>query len=362
MAVHFHSLCIKDIRKETPDCVSIAFEIPPSIKNEFDFIQGQNITVKKTIVGEDCRRSYSICSSPLDNELRIAVKKIPGGKFSEWANTSLHINDTLDILPPTGSFFTALQNTQQKNYVGFAAGSGITPLLSIIKTTLITEPFSSFNLFYGNRTKESILFKEDFDALKNKFPQRFNIQYILSREPSESPLNQGRIDAEKCNSIFQYVLPLHTCDEFFLCGPEDMIFTIKNFLENKKVPAGNIHFELFTSPGQNKNSFPSEFNKLQKQLVGRTAQVTIKLDGRSISFDLPFDGPSVLDAALGLGLDLPFACKGGVCASCRAKLIAGEVVMDNNYALEPDEISNGFILSCQAHPRSEKLSIDFDIK
>ncbi len=362
MAVHFHSLCIKDIRKETPDCVSIAFEIHPSIKDEFCFTQGQNITIKKIIDGEDCRRSYSICSSPLDDELRIAVKKIPGGKFSEWANTNLNINDTLDILPPTGSFFTPLQNTQQKNYVGFAAGSGITPLLSIIKTTLIAEPFSSFHLFYGNRTKESILFKEDLDALKNKFLHRFNIQYILSREPSESPLNEGRIDAEKCNNIFKYILPLSACDEFFLCGPEEMIFTIKAFLESNNVPTGKIHFELFTSPGQNQRAPTTGLNKTDKQFSNKTAQVTLKLDGRSINFDLPFEGPSVLDAALGLGLDLPFACKGGVCASCRCKLLAGEVAMDNNYALEPDEVKNGFVLSCQAHPRSETISIDFDIK
>jgi len=360
VATHFHQLTITDVRKETNGCISVAFDIPTHLKNEFAFTQGQNITIKTIIDGEELRRSYSICSSPFDNELRIAIKKIPGGKFSGWADRYLKRNSIIDVLPPTGKFFTQLDAAHKKNYIAFAAGSGITPLFSIIKTTLFTEPHSSFTLVYGNKNRASIIFKEELEALKNKFINRFSIHHILSREKTETPLNQGRIDTEKCETIFQHLVSIKDCDEFFICGPEAMIFSVKEYLEGKGVEKNKVHFELFTVPGQKQSGSAGPESITQLAGHNKISNVTIKLDGISFDFKLPYNGEAILDAALQLGADLPFACKGGVCATCRAKLLTGEVTMDNNYALEPEEIKNGYILTCQSHPRSEKVFIDFD--
>jgi ring-1,2-phenylacetyl-CoA epoxidase subunit PaaE len=362
VAKHFHSLKVKNIRPETDACVSVAFEIPAEVKDLFSFTQGQNITVRAVVEGEDLRRSYSLCSSPLENELRIAVKKVEDGKFSAWINTGLKAGDLVDVLPPTGKFYTALDPANQKHYIAFAAGSGITPLLSIIKTTLVTEPDSRFTLFYGNQNRSSIIFREELEAIKNIYMHRFAIHHILSRETTEYPLYQGRLSEEKCDTIFKQLVQLNDCHEFFLCGPEAMIFNIKTFLEKAGVEAAKIHFELFTTPG---NKPAAAEKKEQFQVLTENEKfsvVTIRSDGISFDINLPYSGASILDAALAAGADLPFACKGGVCASCRAKLIAGEVYMDNNYALEPEEVKNGYILTCQSHPRSEKLTVDYDQK
>ncbi len=362
MATHFHPLRVKDVRRETAACISVAFDIPPQLENVFAFTQGQNITLKTIIDGQELRRSYSVCSSPHDNELRIAVKKVHGGKFSAWAATHLQPGSTIDVLPPTGKFFTALHNANKKNYVAFAAGSGITPILSIIKTTLIAEPGSSFTLFYGNKNRASIIFKETLEALKNTFINRLSIHHILSREKTESPLNEGRIDADKCAAIFDHVLKLESCDEFFICGPEAMIFSVKDFLESKGVSKKKLHFELFTIPGKSNAVTSTATHETENSVPSTVSSITIQLDGIAFDFNLSYNGDAILDAALQQGADLPYACKGGVCATCRAKLIAGSVSMDNNYALEPEEIANGFILTCQSHPRSEKVHIDFDQK
>jgi len=360
VATHFHQLTVTDVRKEATGCISVAFDIPPHLKNAFAFTQGQNITIKTIINGEELRRSYSICSSPLDNELRIAIKKIQGGRFSGWAEKQLKKNSIIDVLPPTGKFFTQLEASNKKNYIAFAAGSGITPILSIIKTTLFTEPNSTFTLVYGNKNRASIIFKEALEALKNRFINRFSIYHILSREKTETPLNQGRIDTEKCEAIFKYLVNVNECDEFFICGPEAMIFAVQDYLTAKGVEKNKIHFELFTVPGQQQSGAGNPEAAAQPVDGNKISTVTIKLDGISFDFKLPYNGGAILDAALQLGADLPFACKGGVCATCRAKLLAGEVIMDNNYALEPEEIKNGYILTCQSHPRSETILIDFD--
>jgi len=362
VAKHFHQLKVKNIRPETDACVSISFDISAGVKDLFAFTQGQNITVRAMVEGEDLRRSYSICSSPLENELRIAVKKVDGGKFSAWINHQLKAGDLVEVLPPTGKFYTALDPANQKHYVAFAAGSGITPLLSIIKTTLATEPNSRFTLFYGNQNRSSIIFREELEAIKNIYMHRFAIHHMLSRETTEYPLYQGRLTEKKCDTIFKQLVHLKDCHEFFLCGPEAMIFEIRAFLEKAGVEASKIHFELFTTPG-NKPAAAE-----QKEVLPIPAEnekfsvVTIRSDGISFDINLPYSGASILDAALAAGTDLPFACKGGVCATCRAKLIAGEVYMDNNYALEPEEVKNGYILTCQSHPRSEKVSVDYDQK
>ena len=362
MATHFHALRIKDICKETAECVSIAFEIPEALKPEFLFTQGQNITLKTTLNGQEIRRSYSICSGIADNELRVAVKKVDNGLFSTFANKKLQAGDTIEILPPSGRFFTTLHAANKKNYLAFAAGSGITPILSIIKTTLATEPQSSFTLVYGNRNRASIIFKEQLEALKNRFTARFVLHHILSREKTDAAINHGRINKEKCLQLGEKLVDLTGMDEVFICGPEEMIFSVKEGLEQKGVSSHRIHFELFTTPGQKTGGASTGGSTTTAAPTGKISKVTVKLDGIAFDFDLPYNSDAILDAALQQGADLPFACKGGVCATCRARLVEGQVEMDNNYALEPEEVKAGFILTCQSHPRSEKVVVDFDTR
>ena len=358
MAVHFHKLRVKEVRRETPECVSIAFAVPESLQHEFIFEPGQNITIKKDFDGEEVRRSYSICTAPFENELRVAVKKVEGGKFSRFANTDLQAGDVLDVLPPTGKFNTRLQAQNKKQYLAFAAGSGITPVISIIKTTLQAEPVSRFTLVFGNRGRSSIIFFEELEGLKNKYLDRFNFINILSREKTDAPLNSGRIDHDKLTELKKLVDYKNT-DEFFICGPEEMIFCVKDFLETGGIDKKKIHFELFTTPGQQLAAGQKE---LAENTGGPSSNITVKLDGRSFDFELGFYSDSILDAALKQGADLPFACKGGVCCTCKAKLLEGEVKMDVNWGLEQEEVEQGFILTCQSHPVTEKVVVDFDIK
>jgi len=359
MSLHFHPLKVKDVRRETPECVSIAFDIPAELQEQFLYKHGQYLTLRIKIKGEDVRRSYSVCSSPLDKELRIAVKKFDEGLFSRYANEQLKKGDVVEAMPPIGKFFTELNEKNKKTYVGFAAGSGITPVLSIIKTTLLTEPQSQFTLVYGNRSRSSIIFKEELEALKNKFIDRFRVIHILSREKMDAAINFGRIDNEKCESLFSKTIDVKHTDEFFLCGPEEMVLTLKNNLERLGVDRKKVHFELFTSNSSKKQVVSSKKEHNPNEVKSK---ITIKLDGAAFDFDLGFDSESILDAALKQGADLPFACKGGVCCTCRAKLIEGEVDMDVNYALEPEEVEQGFILTCQSHPRTETVVIDYDSK
>jgi len=357
MSLHFHSLKVKEVKKETADCVSIAFNITQDLLEQFAFKQGQNVTIKTVINGEEIRRSYSLCSSPHDKEFRVAVKKVDGGVFSTYANEELKTGDELEVMPPIGKFYTELKPDNKKNYVGFAAGSGITPLLSIIKTTLLEEPKSSFTLVYGNKNRNSIIFKEELDAIKNKFLSRFQLIHILSRERTDADINFGRIDGFKCDKLFDRLLSI-SADEFFICGPEQMIFAVKDFLDSRFVDEKKIHFELFTSikPRTSTSAVYTADDNSPK------SNITIKVDGRSFDFDLPFNGNNILDAALQQGADLPYACKGGVCCTCKAKLIEGKVNMDVAWGLEHEEIEQGFILTCQAHPTTEKVVVDFDIK
>ena len=354
----FETLHIKDIRKETADCVSIAFTVPPHLEADFKFTQGQYITLKKIINEVEIRRSYSICSSPLDNELRVAIKKVPDGIFSLYANNILKKGDQVDVMAPNGRFFFPLAIATKNNYLAFASGSGITPIFSIIKTTLETELQSSFTLVYGNKNRHSIIFKEALDALKNKFMGRLSIVYILSREKMDSPILFGRIDGNKCEALCKKLIQPNNAAAIFLCGPEEMIFSVKAVLEKMNIDPKKIHFELFTSGKKKKVIVQDSFSNLNEV----KSNITIKQDGLSFDFDLGFEGDSILEAALKSGADLPFACKGGVCCTCKAKLIEGEVDMDVNYGLEQEEIEHGFILTCQSHPKTEKVVIDFDVK
>lgn len=355
--IHFYPLQIKDIRKETPDCVSIAFEVPAGLQSTFSYRHGQYLTIKAIIEGEEVRRSYSVCSSPLENELRIAVKKVEDGRFSKYANEQLKKGDIIEAMPPIGKFFTPLHHQHQKSYIAFAAGSGITPILSIIKTTLLTEPQSNFTLVYGNRNRHSIIFKEELEGLKNRYIDRFRVIHILSREKMDAAINFGRIDEAKCRQLFEKILDAKTTDEFFICGPEEMTFAVKFFLEQQGIDKKKIHFELFNASSKKPAILTSEKENDKAQ-----STITIRLDGASFNFNLGYDSISILDAALQRGADLPFACKGGVCCTCRAKLVEGEVEMDVNYALEPEELEQGFILACQSHPKTEKVVVDFDSK
>lgn len=359
MSLHFHPLRIKDIRRETNECVSIAFAIPEALESAFAFKPGQNITLKAIIDGEEIRRSYSICSSPAERELRIAIKAVPNGRFSQFANTHLKKGDQLEVLPPTGKFNVAINPSHKKQYLAFAAGSGITPILSIIKTILSSEANSAVTLVYGNRSRSSIIFREALEGLKNKYLNRFRILHVLSRERTDAAVNYGRIDAAKCRELSPALIDWPAIDDYFICGPSEMIFSVRDYLLEQGVEASRIHIELFNTPTQTINiAHPATVGGDTDQ----TAAVTIRLDGISFPFELTYTGSSILDAALQQGADLPYACKGGVCATCRAKLVEGDVKMDQNFALEPDELAAGFILTCQAHPRSKAIIIDYDIR
>ncbi len=369
MSVHFFPLRIKKITEETADCISLSFDVPRHLTNHFNFTQGQSLTMRASINDQEVRRTYSICSSPLDNELKVAIRKIDGGLFSRHAFHELKAGDELEVMQPVGNFYTKLDPSQQKNYLAFAAGSGITPVLSLIKTTLATEPLSSFTLVYGNRSRASIIFFEELEGLKNKYINRFNLVHILSRERMDSALNYGRIDLAKMEEL-NGLLNYRSFDEFFLCGPEAMIFTAKEFLETMGVASSTIHFELFTTPGVNAGGHGNMAKTNQAEVIKNTLNtdvsislVTVRIDGRSIDFQLPMGSDtSILDAAMQQGADLPYACKGGVCCTCKARLIKGEVRMDVSWGLEPQEISQGWILTCQSHVVSPEVEVDFDVK
>jgi len=355
MSLHFEKVRVKEVRKETAQCVSVAFDIPPSLAKGFSYRAGQYITIRTFINGEDVRRSYSLCSSPLADEWRVAVKKVEGGLFSAFANEQLKAGDTLELMPPIGNFHAELNAANKKRYIGIAAGSGITPVISIIKTVLQTEPGSSFTLVYGNRNRHSIIFKEELEAIKNKYIHRFNIIHILSREMTDATLNHGRINGEKCAHLFEKALNINA-DEFFICGPEEMTLEVKNFLQQHGVSDNKIHTELFTTG--------NERTKEKREKVTADdepkSKITIKLDGIALDFELAFDDEAILDAAMRNGADVPYSCKSGVCCTCRAKLLEGEVEMEACYGLEPDEIKEGYILTCQSHPKTARAVVDYD--
>ncbi|MBK7762944.1 MAG: phenylacetate-CoA oxygenase/reductase subunit PaaK [Bacteroidetes bacterium] len=356
---HFHPLTVSDIRQETPECVSVAFSIPDELKENFRYQAGQYITIKTHMNGEELRRSYSLCSSPLENDFRVAIKQVEGGLFSTYANTQLKEGDVLEVMDPMGKFTTQLTPKAGKNYMAFAAGSGITPMLSLMKTILATELNSTFTLIYGNKNLQSIIFKEEIEALKNKFMGRLQVVHILSREKLETEINNGRINAEKCEQLFANLLHAKNIDQYFLCGPEDMIMGVKDYLLNQGVEETHIHFELFSTGIQTKQA---DWKATHTQDTEQMCTVTIKVDDRTYDIKLAYGGDSILDAALKSGADLPYACKGGVCCTCRAKVMEGEVDMEVNYALEKEEVAQGYVLTCQAHPKTEKVFIDFDVR
>ncbi len=352
----FYKLTVAELVKTTDDCVIVSLVPNPAELANFSYKQGQYLTLRAEIKGESVQRSYSLCSSPLDEVLQVGIKQVPEGKFSTYANQELKVGDTLESLPPGGKFYVDINKESQKNYVCFAAGSGITPMLSIIKTHLLSEPKATFKLFYINQTVSSIILKEELEALKNQYMERFEIFHFLTRQNRSVELFNGRLDREKLDVIFKTICDTTKIDDYFLCGPEAMIFLIKDFLEEQSVEKNKIHFELFTASGAAK---PIS-QELKKKLDGKTCSVTLIEGGKSMDFEVAMGGDNLLDAALNNAADLPYACKGGVCSTCRAKLLEGEVEMAVAYGLEEDEIADGYILTCQALPTTEKVVVDFD--
>jgi ring-1,2-phenylacetyl-CoA epoxidase subunit PaaE len=358
MSSRFFPLQVKEVTRETPDCVSISFHVPADLQDSFRFQPGQYLNIRTTIDGTEVRRSYSICKAPFEEELRVAVKKTPGGFFSTFANEQLKPGDTLELMPPQGKFTCSTRAQEQRSYLAIAAGSGITPVISIIKQVLHDEPLSSFTLVYGNRTRHSVIFFEELEALKNQYINRFSLIHILSREKTEAGISFGRVDALKLESLDRLV-HYNTTDEIFICGPEELIHTARNFFEQRGFDRKHIHFELFSTGSAKKSTTTT----VSAAAGTPASHITVQLDGRSFSFDIPLNSDTtLLDAAAAQGADVPYACKGGVCCTCKAKLLEGEVSMDVHWGLEPEEIEQGYILTCQAHPKTEKVVVDFDVK
>ncbi len=354
----FHKLNVQDVYKETADCTVITFDVPENLRTDFKFNQGQHLTLRKEIDGEDVRRSYSLCSSPYDVEWKVAVKEIPTGIFSTYVNQNLKKGETIEVMAPSGKFGVEIAKNNAKNYLFFAAGSGITPVLSMIKSHLAVEPKSTCKLFYVNKTAKSIIFKEELEQLRNKYFGRLEIYYFLTEEKRDIGLFNGRFDDEKMGILTNTFIDIPDTNEVFLCGPEKMVMYLKDYLVNAGLPEELVHFELFVT-GLSEEDI-ARTKRLAKQNVEGT-EVTIVDGGKEFQFTMTQDYDNILDAALGAGADLPFACKGGVCSTCKCEVVEGEVEMKVNYALEEKELQQNLVLSCQSVPTSKKVKMNFDV-
>ncbi|MBO9425880.1 phenylacetate-CoA oxygenase/reductase subunit PaaK [Labrenzia sp. R4_1] len=354
----FHALQVTDIRRDTRDAVVVTLKPDAADQDAFDFIQGQYLTFRRDFDGEELRRSYSICAGKDEGCLKVGIKRVEGGAFSTWANEELRVGDRLDVMPPMGRFFTELEPEKVKSYLGFAGGSGITPVLSIIKTVLAREPKSTFTLIYANRQTSSIMFREELEDLKNTYLGRFSVIHILETETQDIDLFTGRIDGEKMDLLFRLWVDAEEVDTAFICGPEPMMLTIADSLRKHGFADEQIRFELFASsqPGRAKNKAVSE---AAAKSAG-TCEVSVTLDGSTRNFQMEKNGNSVLEAAIANSMDAPYSCKAGVCSTCRAKVIEGEVEMEVNHALEDYEVRAGYVLSCQCIPVSDKVVISYD--
>lgn len=354
MTPKFHTLTVNDVRRETEDTVSIALSIPDEFKTDYAYRPGQYLTFKLQINGEEIRRSYSLCTAPFEGEWRVAVKQVPNGAFSTFANKELKVGDQLEVMTPTGHFAVTTEKSNKKSYVFFAAGSGITPVLAMLKSILHEEPESDVTLFYGNKGFYSIIFREEIEAIKNQYMDRIRVIHILSRESLGNKVQKGRIDREKVSALYSAFLHDLEISGVYVCGPEEMIHAVKDEMATKGVDEHNIHFELFNTEKKS--------NEQVEEYKGPDihSTVTIIIDDEELVVPLDTKGENILDAGQKAGADLPFACKGGVCCTCKAKVLEGTVRMEVNYALEQDELDAGYILTCQAHPTSEKVVVSFD--
>jgi ring-1,2-phenylacetyl-CoA epoxidase subunit PaaE len=352
----FHQLRVASVDQLTEDSIAITFDVPAELSNEFRFNAGQHLSIRASALGDDVRRNYSICTPATGGPLRIGVKLIPEGVFSSYAADRLEPGDVLDVMTPSGTFSTPLDAAYTKRYGAVAAGSGITPVLSILSTVLEVEPLSTAALIYVNRRTSSIMFLEELEDLKNRFPDRFQLVHVLGQEMTEVEMLSGRLDAQRLGRILDTIIPVDDVDEWFLCGPLAMTDSVRGVLLERNVDAAHVHRELFHVGASVARRRPSA--DPQAPVTG--SQVTIILDGRSLTFTLPRDGDSVLEETLRVRSDAPYACKNAVCGTCRAKVIEGKVEMDSNYALEPDEIARGYVLTCQSHPVTDQVTVDFD--
>jgi len=352
----FHDMRVATVRPETRDAIVVTFDVPPSLAEAFHYTPGQHLTLRTEIGGEDVRRSYSICSGTDERELRIAIKRVQGGLFSNWANDFLKPGVSVEVMPPSGHFGVAPDAQHSRNYAAFAAGSGITPILSQIKTILAAEQGSRFTLVYGNRSSSSVMFREELADLKDQYGERLNLVHVLSREQQDIDLFNGRIDRERCDALLERWVDPKRIDVAFICGPMDMMEAVSASLLEHGVPKSAIKMELFAT------SLPKGPRPAHSHPVKGTedCEVTVIQDGRVRQFTMPKNRDSVLDAGLGQGIEMPYSCKGGVCSTCRCKVIDGEVDHDTNFALEDYEIARGFRLSCQSYPVTDKLVLDFD--
>ncbi len=351
----FNKLKVADVRKETEDCVSVNFEVPASLKDDYKFIQGQYLTLKLFVKGEEVRRSYSVCSGVYENELRVAVKRVKGGKGSNFIYDNFKGGQEVDVMTPMGGFHSPMNAAHKKNYALFAGGSGITPMLSILKTVLQSEPNSSMVLFYGNLNEASTIFKKQLDELAASHSSRFKLYYIFDKPTSPiDGLYTGVMSKDKVKQLLDKHIFLSADNEFFICGPGPMMDNVRETLEEKKVDKPRIHIEYFVSA-----PVPMETQKTRIEKI--ISKVTVIQYGSETTFDLASDRKSILDAAIEHGVDAPFACKGAVCATCRGKVLEGKVHMDKNFALTDSEVAEGYILTCQSHPVTPVVKVDYDV-
>jgi ring-1,2-phenylacetyl-CoA epoxidase subunit PaaE len=361
-APRFHPLTVKHVTPEAAGSVAITFDIPPSVREQFHFEPGQFLTLRAEVQGQDVRRNYSI-SSPRSRltragELEIGIRPVEGGLFSNWAATAVKVGDTLRVMPPDGRF--TVKKARAIHRVGFAAGSGITPILSIAATTLEEQPESKFTLVYGNRRMGSVMFNEALQDLKDRYPDRFTMIHVLSRQAQEVDLLQGRIDRQKVLDIVAALLPARSMDEVFICGPEALIDTTRQALIDAGVPDSRVYTERFTTGADMAAKVQADVDaKPHRQDAAKGIKLTVVLDGKQHELALGQD-EHVLDAALNAGLDLPYSCKAGVCCTCRGKVLQGQVAMDKNFTLEADEMAQGFVLTCQARALTDRLVVSFD--
>lgn len=351
----FHPLTVTDIRRDTRDAVVVTLQPAPGA--DFSFTQGQYLTFRREFDGQELRRSYSICAGLDDGALRVGIKRVEGGAFSSWANADLAVGDMLDAMPPMGKFHTPLDATAARHYLGFAGGSGITPVLSLIKTILAREPHSRFTLVYANRAVNTIMFREELEDLKNRYLGRFSILHVLQSEAQEIDLFTGRIDEAKVAALFKAWIDPASVDIAYICGPEPMMLAIAAGLRSHGLHDAQIKFELFASGQPGRAKAPVVHVAATR---GDMTATTVTLDGASRSFQMPKTGQTLLDAALAADMDVPFACKAGVCSTCRAKVLEGEVEMAVNHALEDYEVRAGYVLSCQCTPISDTLVVSYD--
>lgn len=362
MSTLFHPLTVRNVYPDTPEAMIVSFDVPPELRDTFSFTQGQYLTLRQQIDGQDLRRSYSICAAVDDGELRVGVRKVKGGAFSNWLHEHLKPGDSLQVMAPQGRFFVPLDPKTQRHHVGIAGGSGITPVLSILKTVLAREPLSRCTLIYGNRQLRSTMFKEELEDLKNRYMSRLVLHHVFSEEPTDSPLNSGVMDRVKIGEFLHTLVPAGQIDHVYICGPFQMNDEAEAALLAANVPEDRIHIERFgvaQAAGDAAQAVGAVLHQAQPG-DAEVSRVVIIRDGLQREVEFRKDQPSILDCASSAGLEVPFSCTSGVCGTCRAKVMEGQVRMERNFALDKNEVAAGFVLTCQAHPLTERVVLSFD--